>query len=277
MKKSSKRVTSHIKTITKRFTLFDISILFFAVAVLAIFFVFFYRKSEFITIRVKVTDQDVLYAATVPQNWYAERFEVGDVELDAAGRKIAEITNVYRYNVGADKQAVYLDLSVKATYDTRSKTYSARGKTIRFGAPMRFNLSKITFDGLVTEFPGSDQNQTVETGSVTIKVLGRGVEPYLATSFAVGDTMLDSNNTILAEITRVEIVPAERVTSNTAGDLLLRRDPLYKDVYIEVKLKTKTVNGVTYIFDDIPLKIGETVGINLKQVSLAPQIVEIYE
>src|SRR3990170_1979301 len=114
-----------IKKLLQSLTYFDIGVI-LVLAILSIaFFSFFYRKAEYVNIRVKVTDKEVLYAWSQPQNWYAERFEIGDVEKDALGRVISEIVGIERFNVDSQRKAVYLDLKVRAVYDSRSKLYSA--------------------------------------------------------------------------------------------------------------------------------------------------------
>ncbi len=272
----SRQIKKYYQAVLKRFTFFDIAVFLFLCIVLLVFFIFFYRKSEYIEIRVKVTDQDVLYASTVPKKWYAERFEVGDVELDVAGREIARIVNVEKFDIASTHQVVYIDLRVKSTYDTRTKTYSTRGKAVRFGSPIRFNFSKVTFDGLVTEFPGSSDNRQVTISSKKIRALGQSVLPYLIEPVSVGDTILDSRGTELLEILAITNVPAERVTQTIYGDLLLKTDPVYRDIYFDLEVRTKIVNGEEYMFDDIPVRVNETVPINLDSVSLFPVIMEVY-
>ena len=131
-----------IRKFAKKLTYFDIGIIAIVVALGLGFFSFFYRKAEYVNIRVKVTDQDVLYVRTQPATWYANRFEVGDVERGALGREISRIVGVETFNVTSRRKAVYLNLRVRATYDTRTKLYSARGKPLIFGTPVRFNFYK---------------------------------------------------------------------------------------------------------------------------------------
>ncbi len=259
----------------KKFKVFD----FIAAGTLALIavglFLLFYRKAEYINIRVRVTDQDVLYAQTLPKNWYAKRFSVGDYELDALGRKITEVTGLEAFAVSNENSVVFLDLTVRATYDTRSKMYSVKGKQIQFGAPVRFNLHTITFDGIVTEFPGSEKQQSVQTHTRTVRALARGIEPYLANSAGVGLEVTNSNKVVLAKITKIEVRPAERVTTTDRGDLLLRLDPLYKDVVYTIDVLVKEQKGVETMFDSIPVKVDQMIPLNFENVSLFPTIIEV--
>src|SRR3989344_4307094 len=249
-------------------TWFDRILIFLIVSSGLVFFIFFYRKAEYVTIRVKVTEQEVLYAYSLPKSWYANRFEIGDQELDTLGRPSAEIIGIERFNTDSSHKVVYLDLRVRAVYDTRTKLYSARGRNLIFGAPIRLNLSKIVFDGIVTEFPGSERQ--VKTELVEIDALARSVEPAMANFIKKGEQIFDSNGILLAQTAEVEIKPAEQVTQTAAGELLLRANPLYKDVRLKLLVRTKEVFNELFMFDDVPVKVGEIIPLNFEKLSLFP-------
>jgi hypothetical protein len=263
-----------LKKILQKISLVDIIIIAVILVLGSVFFLFFYRKAEYIQIRVKVTDQDILYAGTAPQTWYADRFEIGDGERDALGRNISEITGIEKFNIGPNNKAIYLDLKVRAVYDTRTKLYSTRGKNLAFGTALKFNLSKVTFNALVTEFPGSETQQNFKIGTAIISSIARSIEPAIAVSLKKGDKILDSNNNVLAEILDIQVKPAEQVTQTDNGELLLRYNPLYKDILITARVRTKSLYNETFIFDNLPLKIGEPQPLNFEKVTVYPFIVE---
>ena len=264
----------NVRQLFQKISPFDLALVLIVVVLGLSFFFFFYRKAEYVNIRIKVTDQDVLYQRTDPKNWYANRFFKGDAEPDALGRKITEIVGIESFNVASDQKAVYLDLRVRSTYDTRTKLYYARGKPLIFGSPMRFNLSSVTFDGFVTEFPGSDKQQDLKIGTTAVNALARSIEPKVAESIKKGDQIFDSNKMLLAEIKDIRVMPAERVTQTAAGELLLRSDPLFKDVVITAEVRTKTIHGETFVFDNLPLKIGSPLPLNFDKVSIFPLITD---
>jgi hypothetical protein len=264
-----------LKKVLKKTNLswFDLFVLVCGVSLLLAFFLFFYRKNEVITIRVKVTDQEVLYANTQPLNWYANHFKVGDSEADALGRTITEITHVQVFPTSAKTSVVYLDLNVRATYDRKTKTYSARGRNLSFGTPLRFSLGKVTFDGIVVDFP--NMNQSINQRELIVTSSAKNVEPYFSPSLHIGDKITDSNGKVFAEITSIETSPAKKVTQTSSGELLLKKDPYFVDLEIKVKVDAKVIDGVSYFFDDSPLKIGEIIPLNLNNVSLFPVISRI--
>ena len=272
-----------IKKLLQSLTYFDIGVILVLALLSIAFFSFFYRKAEYVNIRVKVTDKEVLYAWSQPQNWYAERFEIGDVEKDALGRVISEIVGIERFNVDSQRKAVYLDLKVRAVYDSRSKLYSARGKKLNFGTPIRFDFSKITFDGIVTEFPNSEyqKNLVIRDLKVVAKLRGISqnsawtVEPEVVESIKKGDIIKDSNRVVLAEVLDSKVMPAEHITQTDRGELMLRYDPVFKDGIFTLRIRTKFYNGEPYVFDNVPLRIGEGLPLNFGHTSVFPVIVDI--
>lgn len=256
----------------KQLTLIDIVLVLVLVIVSTSLFFFFKRKSEFITITVKVTDQDVLYATTLPKPWYATQFLPGDTERDPLGQVVSEIVSVERIPISRDATAIYLTMRAKATYDPRAHLYSIKGRNVVFGASVRFTLSQITFDGIVTDFPDLDKTGVVVKETEVI-ALGRAVDPQIANTIVSGLTMYDSNHQPLAKIEEVVIKPADKVTQTAQGQLLLQPDPLYKDVYLKVKMAVREVRGEKFILQDIPLKVDEQLPLNFSSINVFPTII----
>lgn len=267
-------VMKKIRTFLTKVSVFDF-IFFALVVVLSLsLFLFFKRSVDTVTIRVKVTDHDVLYAKNDPYNWYATRIEVGDTEKDSLGRVISEIVNVESFNTSAVHKVVYVDIKTRAVYDKRRNIYSARGKNLAFGTPMRFGFSRVVVDGIVTEFPGSQNQGNLKVGKAVVSFLQREVEGSTANFVKKGDKIYDSNGSLLLELKNVVVKNSEslRLITTEKSGLFLRKDPVFKDVEGEVEVVTKTYNGEVYIFDDIPLKVGELLPLNMEKVSLFPFI-----
>lgn len=253
----------------------DIFIFFVVGAVLVSFFFFFYRKASYITIRVKVTNQEVLTAYSEPRNNYAWRFHKGDIERDVLGRVVTEIENVETYSVTPENKVVYLDLRVRATYDTRTKMYAARGKNLMYGTPMRFNLTDVTFDGFVTDVPGDEKISAIQK-TIHVKAFAGQVSESLAKEIKVGDTVTDSMGKQLVKITKVEVSPGKQTTVDSKGNILIATNPMFKDVQMEMDILVKDVNNTDVVmFDDYRVNIGVLVPINLRRYNIYPAIDDI--
>lgn len=257
------------KTQLKKLSFFDIVILGLLLILGGVFFLFFYRKSDYINIRVKVTDQDVLYEYVRPNSQYANHFVVGDTELDSLGRMISEISNIESFPVGNNKNILYVDLLVKATYDTRTKLHFSRGQKIVYGAPVRFSLSKVTFDGYIVDFPGKELGNTVIDRKVTIKLKSRFVEKEIADSMKLNKSVKNSRGEAILSIEGVAIQPSEMVTQDSAGYTYLRYHPFMKDLIVTIEAKVTQVGETIYLFDDIPLLIGSDHDIFIEDVMIS--------
>ena len=253
---------------------------------LALFF-FFLRKTVLVDIRVKVTNQDVLYAYTNPGFLYADRFFVGDVERDALGRVTAKIKKVRKYNQEKSSKVVYLDLLVRAAYDKKAGLYYVKGKPLIFGSPIRFNFSTVIFDGLVTELPEPYRKSFYETSEYTVVVLIKGVttsvnsegvlisgtvEPEVIQSRKRGDKITDSDSQSLVEVLENTITPSTHLITNGRGQAVSVNDPKYVDGLITLKVQAKVAGDEVYVLDDISLKINQTLPLIFNHVSIYPTI-----
>ena len=239
-----------------KLSFFDAFVLLVLCSLALVFFFFFYRKSEYIEITVKVTSQDILFAHARPSFYYSEHFTVGDVELDNLGRAISEITHVEYFPAYKDSNIVYVTLRVKATYDTRTKQYSSRGQRLVYGAPIRFSLSNVTFDGYVVDFPGKATSSEVKDVMVRVESKIRSVEPKFAELVSIGDSVKNSSGESLIEITEKSVTQAEMVTTDLYGLTYLRSNPLGKDMDLTFHISAKKIGNIYYLFDEIPLVIG---------------------
>lgn len=240
-----------------------------------LFLYFFFRREEVdVIVKVRVTDQEVLYAKSNPDLWYANQFRVGETERDSMGKVIAEIIDVESIKINPKESIVYLDLKLKATYNKRTETYIARGKKMAYGAPMRFNFDNITFDGHIVQYPNYEGNNQVNVKKVRVIALERYIEPSLADAINIDDAMLDSRGKELVRIIDKKVLPAEIVTTNSQGDPLLRYSPIYKDLFLTLVISVKEVNKTFFLFDKEPLTIGTSIPLNFEKVSIFPMVTD---
>lgn len=271
--------------ISKSVSRLDLVILFVCIASILVFYIAFKRNVVFITARFKVTDDNALYANTLPGNEYATSFVEGDTEKDELGRTVSEIIDVETYKVKENQAVVYLDIKMKAVYNPRKKQYTVRGKTLSFGESFTFTLSKVKFKGLVVDFPGFRDTQNMK--KITMKVIAQlrdpsrffsdtyGVPLYIANAVKRGDVVTDSKGNVLLTVLDVLIKPAKRIITNTQTVQTL--DPELKDVYYTIELPAVQIRGQNYMFNYFPVLIGSFLPINLPSVSISPTIIEILE
>jgi len=259
----------------------------FGAVLLLSFYLFFRREVIFITARFKVTDENILYAKTTPNNEFTTSFMVGDTERDELGRVVSEIIGVESYKTVPEQHVVYLDIKLKSVYNPRKKQYSVRGKNIIFGESFTFSFTKVRFKALVVDFPGFRDPQGIKFKKTIVKTQLRydsrgfsdvyGVPNFVAAAVKKGDIVTDSKDNVLIKILDVSIQSAKRLVVSSSGQPFLVDDPYLKDVYYTIELATKEVDGKTYMFDYIPVLINTAVPINMNTVSIWPTITEIIQ
>jgi hypothetical protein len=232
-----------LKNLTKKISFFDILSGLLIVFVLFVILIFFRREVKTIVVKVKVTDENPLYANTLPGNEFSYAFFPGDSENDELGRKISEIVSVDKYMLNPDRQVVYLNLKIKTTYNPRKKTYTYLGKTIAFGESYNFTFSKVRFTGLVVDFPGFQEGSKKVKRTRIVNTQLRwdnrefsdtyGVPNYIADSIKEGLFVKNSSNEILAVIRDVKIAPAKRTIITNYNQPISVLDPELKDVFYD--------------------------------------------
>ncbi|MBI4065114.1 DUF4330 family protein [Candidatus Gottesmanbacteria bacterium] len=279
------KLPARFSSIFKNLGSFDILFVAISIVLIAGIYVIFKREVVYITVRFKVTDENILYAGSSPRDEYALRFVIGDKEIDELGRVSSEIVGIESYKTDTDHTVTYLDIKLRAIYNPRKNLYTIRGKQITFGESIPFYFSNVKVTGLVMDFPGFAGYKDMKTGTTTVRAQLRwdsrefsdiyGVPSFMAYSLRPGDTVKDSKNNILAKILDVQVLPAKRTIVTSSGNSFLTNDPDLKDVYYTIELTTKTSKDRVYMFDYIPVQIGTSVPLNIKTVSVWPVITEI--
>lgn len=272
-------------SIMKRFRMIDVLFVILSLFLVIGIYFLFKRDVSYITIRVKVTDENILYASNAPPNYYALRFIVGDKEIDELGQTLSEIVGVESYRLSPETMVTYLDIKLRAIYNPRTQHYGIRGKTIVFGESITFYFSNVKVTATVMDFPGFSGYKNMKTGTTIVKAQLRydnrqfsdvyGVPEFLAYALKVGDTVRDSKQNVLAKILEVQVTPAKRTVVNSVGNAYQIEDPDLKDVYYTVELTTKTDNNQIYTYNYMPVLIGATLPLYTNSVSVFPVITEI--
>lgn len=279
-----------LKSKKKYLNLFDILIIIAIVLTAAFLAFFFLRRSKHLTVIVKITNQNVLYAFDSPPNWFVYYFKEGMAANDGLGRKTAEIKEIYRYDAGPSNKALYLTLNLKADYSKSSGKLSYQGKPLIIGAPIKIEFQDILAEGLVTYIEGAvDETKTKEM-LVEARIIKEneafpettGVSTFIAEAISAGQQVKDSLGNVLITIVDKRVEPAEKIVTDSRGSVFVSRDPLKKDVFLTLKLRVKEVGSDVneyeyYVFDDVRVKIGTSIPIHLKNISIYPVVTKILE
>lgn len=263
------------KSINNNFlSLFNIISLIILVAVAVVAISLILKKSNHLDVTVKITEQNILYSSNGPRSWFAYLFHPGQAELDGFGRPTAEVKKVYYYDLSLNEKAVYLTMKIKTNQNKRSKTDYYKGKPIAVGAPIKIELEGILVEGIVVKV-GSGVNDGTASKKIILEAKLFEAENFLVDSLHIADEITDADGKSKVVIKSKRVEPALIMTTDSFGNLHLRRSPLKKDVYLTLEVDSDAVNGEYYLFRDIRLVINEAIPLRFKTISLYPLVTKI--
>ena len=93
------------------------------------------------------------------------------------------------------------------------------------------------------------------------------MNPYLADAIKVGDEVHDHNGAVVLKVVDKRVEFAKKVVTNSSGQVIVASNPLLRDVYLVLEISAMKINDKYYVFDDIPVLIGEEIPLNLPYLS----------
>jgi len=274
-----------LKKISRRLSVFDYLSIALIGGVIIALGLFFLRKVEVVEIEVKIAPDSVFWRGAMAPFWLANSINVGDGEFDGFGRKMVEVLDVRTFEGGGDAKYIYLKLNVKAVYDKKKRQFSFGGKPLGVGSPIKLRLSGGVMDGLVTYVKGVPDTRIWEDKIVEVRVNQwtdvfpetLGTMPWRVEAIKIGDQMKDGQGRVVAEILDKEVKPAEKIVVTNDGRVLLRQDPIKKDLILRIKLKTFKQKGINYFLDDQKVKVSYSISLCLPEIDIWPEITRIIE
>ncbi len=267
----------------RRLTIFDWLVLLVLLATAIFLALFVLKRERWVEVDVKVAKPEWWWQSQEPPHWLVDTIRPGDAQYDVLGRKIAEVERVRAYESGGSKKVAYLTLRLKVSLDKRKKIFKFNYKPLLVGKGIDLELNNVGFTGLVTYIQGVPDNRIWEDKIVRARVVypssafpeTLGAMPWIARAIQKGDHMKDNRGRVVAEVLEKTVQPAEKVVKTADGRVLLRRDPLKKDVFLTLRLKTVRQGGVNYFLDDEKVKVGQAVSLYLPRVDIWPIITKI--
>lgn len=269
----------------KKLTLFD-KIIIVGFILAAVFFSYiFFRKSTYLTVTIKVSQENIVYPYLGVPDWFSQLFYDGMREKDGLGRTRAEVIKILSYDSSSSRKAIYLTTKLNVIYNRGSNQYTYKGYPVLVGSALKLYLDKLLVDGMVTHIEGiEDKRKKVK---LVLKAQVReetvvfpetsGVRDYIANALGLGDEVKDSSGDTIIKITNKVVEDAKKITTASDGRVLLQTDPLRKDVFLTLEVTATYINGRYYIFDDVPILIGYGIPIHTSEVAIWPEVTEIKE
>lgn len=249
----------------------DISAISIFFALLAIAFFFFLRRTEYITVRLRISQSDELrnnLTSFMTPLWYANVLRPGMEDTNFFGRSIIKIDRIIPGFPEDNEQKTYIDLRIQALYSRQTKQYSYNGIPLLIGSYQRFRVNGIQVPGVIhaigslgiTNYPQKRfvlrgfldhrQNDWVPgvTNQPTSLIEYDGVYTYLAEKIQNKMEMKLGDATI-AKIVKVTKSPAiKRVIE--LGRTYIIPDSERVRVELVVEVAASMINGRPYFKDD---------------------------
>lgn len=276
-----------VKEKLRKLTLFDRIIILIAISFVIFFGYAFFRKASYVTVTVKVGEENIYYQAWRSEAgsrvWFAELFHKGMKETDGLGRIGAEVVSVYSYNSAINTKAVYLTVNLRAVYNRATNQYTFKGFPLSIGSQVRLNLDNLFVDGLVTHVDGVEdprkkvkllvETKIVEESSVYPET--SGTSESIANGINVDDQVKDSQGNTIIKIVKKRVENAKRLVTNSSGEFMVRNHPLRYDVYLTLEVEAIDLSGSYFLFDDVPILIGEEIPVFTPFISVLPEVTHI--
>lgn len=273
-----------------------ISILFI---ILTVAFFFFLRKTEYITIRLRVTQSDGLknyLTWDMPPYWYTRVLKPGMEDTDFLRRSIIKIERVIPGFPEDNEQKTYVDLRIQALYSKQTKQYSYNGIPLLIGSYQRFKVNGIQIPGVihsignlgVSIYPQKkyflrgflDQRRNDWSPGITNEPTSfieyDGVNKYLADKIQNGMQM-QQGDLIIARIIKLTKSPAIKKIIQL-GQTYTIPDPDRLRVDLTVEVTASIINDRPYFKDDQQrLLVNSSIPLDFGFIKPAMTITDIQE
>lgn len=275
------------KTKLKNLSLFDRILIAFAILGVAFFAYVFFRKSSYITVTIKVSEESIFYepwrVETGTKTWVSQLFYQGMKEQDGLSRTTAEVLSIKSYDTLPSRKAVYLTLKIKSVYSRASNQYTFKGRPVLIGSTVRLYLDRLLVDGLITHVEGVKDSREKETLIIETQIREEnpvfletsGTRKHIADALKIGEEIKDDQGNTVIKVLNKRVENAKRTVITSDGRIIVGTNPLRKDVYLTLQVEALKIHDKYFLFEDIPLLIGEKIPINSSTVSIEPEVTEI--
>lgn len=228
----------------------------------------FQRKDQWRTIRIQVADPDGWsgYENRGSMFWLARGLEKGLVEKSSDGEVIAEILEVQDYERGNEKRDLYLIIKVKGFLNKTKNQFVFKSRFLGVASLVEFYFDKVHVLGWVVDekWDSSDMDLT----TFEVKARWENVYPWQAEALKKGLVMNGFGDKQIAELKSFRIENADLVTTDSLGQVYLRKNPSKRDVYLTFKLSAEKYGDEYYFAGHQKVKVGESLWVYFENVDL---------
>lgn len=281
-----------IKRIKSQLKIFDLIVIFLFIFLgLSLFFVLF-RKQSHIKVVVKVNEESLAYQIGGVPNWYAQFFKKGMKEIDAFGKTIAEVKEIKTYlnqNFSNQKTSnqqtiVHLVVDLTTVYSLANRQHTYKGRKVLIGSNIELILDNILVQGIIIDI-GEIKKTNIKKFFAKGQIINsdpvfpqtEGVSQFVAESIKEGEIMKDSLGNPAIKILKKTVDDAKMIVTTSNGDALIQKNPLKKDVFLDLEIWGGKIGDRYYLFGDtnFPILIGYSLPFSTKKTAVFITITEI--
>lgn len=261
---------------TKRLRFLDYLIILAILLAGVVLFKFFNPQEQWIEVEVS--------ARNIPY-FQANAFDIGDLEKDSSGKKIAEIVDVQTYQVydtyqigSRDIPNTNRDIFVRARIlvkvNPRSGEFEYKNKIVKVGSPIELRFTKGLLSGRLTEF-GDSGKEEIKSKLITFVLYDHW--PWFADSIKIGEGEPGRNGQKSIEVVSKEVKPAEITVTTAGGETRRQIDPRKVDIRLKVKMEVQLVRGEIIFREVKQILVGETLSFNAGKTRIQDAYIEKIE
>jgi len=275
LSKDVKMKKMNFRKLVKKLTVLDWLLAGVFLGSLFFLFSYFFKKETWLRVQVQVNPQEWWWKSEEPPSWIADAVAEGDVQLGFTGRKEAEVIGKEVYEAEKGRKDVFLWLNLRTDYDKKRDAYQFSHQVVEVGRPISLRLNNVGVDCLITWIEGLEEEKVVEK---IIEVESSGANVWVADKVKVGDRMEDTQGNVLAEVLAKDSEFAEMITTDERGNVLVRRNPLTRDLTLKLRIGTVERSGLYYFLGNNVVKVGKILDIRFPEVvvegALIKEIIE---
>jgi hypothetical protein len=274
-KKKTFNFRSIINTEGKLFGKFDLFLpLFLIIAIVLALFIgkVLLQKDEYVEAELFASGGEWWWDNPEPPYWLADPIVPGAKEYDPQGNVLVEVLDVKKFEVG-DRKMLWMKVKLRVTPADKSKQFRFRREPLQVGSVVYISPNNVRVFCNVMWVQGTDTDREESEKIVTLKEYD--VFPWLTEQIQVGDTMKDDSGTVLAEVLEKREELAEVTTNDINGNVLVKRNPLRRDITLRIKLKTTKSRNIEYFSYFQPLKVGFYIWLPFSKVNISGNLISI--
>lgn len=240
-KKLNKKIKQYYQQIIKRvnnITFIDVIFIVTVIFISSYALNYFMRKRVTVFVDLTFQRQEWNEDSFPPEYWQVINIKNGDEGYNSVGRQVAKVVEVEK-NIYGGGERMYFELTVEldAVYNSATKTYVFDGNPLMVGRELTLQLNNTEFTGNIKNVYENmtDRFSLYKKAKAMVKVHYEGYDIWHAEALRDFEAR-NSRGEIVARVVDFEIEPARFIVTTDRGDVLVRTNPLKRDMTVEFEL-----------------------------------------